>query len=118
MNKKIIYNIILYTIFTFLLVLTMFKVKDLTRDYILEIQKNADDINKISEGLGQQNLSPEEIKDAEGKIDYVSSVANKGLIINYFILPFVVFILFLTFRLFYWKINANKKVKIVYKIIL
>ena len=110
MNKKIIYNIILYTIFTFLLVLTMFKVKDLTRDYILEIQNNAGDINKISKDLGKQNLTPEEIKEAEGKINYVTSVANKGLIMNYFILPFAIFILFLIFRLIYWKINVNTKI--------
>lgn len=107
LNKKLIYSFIIYLIFTLFIISILFIARNSTKNYLLEAEKYSEEINKIKENLNQNNL--EDYENAEKTIEEADSIANKGLIINYIIFPVIILILFISFQIFYWKINTNSK---------
>ena len=106
-NKKLFYIIILYLVFTILLIFILFGTRILTKNYLSEAQQYSEEINKIKESLNNNNL--DDYENAEKTIDKVNSIANKGLIISYALFPLSILLLFVLFQISYWKLKTNSK---------
>ncbi len=109
-QHKLVYSILLDIVFTFLIILVLVVNRNMTANYLIEIEDYSTDIQQIKESLGDTYLQDLDIQAANEKINYVEGITKKALMLNYVIFPLVVLILFLLFQVIYWKINTNGKV--------
>ena len=108
-TKKLVLNIIIEVIFTFILVLLLVFVREKSIGYLYDVQTISYQVSSLEKDLATENLTSYDKQEVQNTINNMDSLLTKGMILIKVVLPISLFLLSFLFYFIIWKTTSGVK---------